>query len=112
MARYIRDVFTLEYKWVEDEPAHFTKPKAATDRPAFHVIRDLEPYKSPITDEVIGGRRQHREHMAAHGVIEMGNEKPKPRKRVEMAPAGPDVKQALEMLQAGYRPPPIDPKLD
>lgn len=48
------------------------------------VIRDIEPYKSMVTGERIPGRRQHRDHLRAHGCIEVGNEfkvpeRPKPR---------------------------------
>lgn len=43
------------------------------------VMRDIEPYRSMITGERIQGRRQHRDHLKAHGCIEVGNETPKPR---------------------------------
>ena len=38
------------------------------------VIGDIEPYRSVATGEVIGGRRQHREHLRSHGLTEVGNE--------------------------------------
>lgn len=38
------------------------------------VIKDIEPYKSMITGETITGRRQHRDHLRAHGCVELGNE--------------------------------------
>ncbi len=41
------------------------------------IMRDVEPYRSVITREVIGGRRQHREHLREHNCIEIGNEVPK-----------------------------------
>lgn len=40
------------------------------------VLPDTKPYQSMVTGEVIGGRRQHREHLRQHGLIEIGNEKP------------------------------------
>lgn len=38
------------------------------------VMGDIQPYKSMATGEVIEGRRQHREHLKSHGLIEVGNE--------------------------------------
>lgn len=39
----------------------------------FYVVPDIQPYRSMVTGELIGGRRQHREHLSAHGVVEVGN---------------------------------------
>lgn len=41
------------------------------------VMRDIEGYVSPIDGKWVGSRSEHREHMKKHGVIELGNEKPK-----------------------------------
>ena len=38
------------------------------------VVRDIEPYKSMITGEMITSRSTHRDHLRAHGCIEVGNE--------------------------------------
>ena len=43
------------------------------------VMGDIQPYKSVVTGEVVGGRRQHREHLRAHNLVEIGNEKVKPK---------------------------------
>jgi len=37
-------------------------------------VPDIQPYKSMVTGEMIGGRAQHREHMIRHNLIEIGNE--------------------------------------
>lgn len=42
------------------------------------VIPDVEPYRSIVTGELIGGRRQHREHLRAHDLVEVGNERRPP----------------------------------
>ena len=45
------------------------------------VAADLAPYRSMVTGEMITSRSQHRSHLKAHGLIEVGNEKmpaPKP----------------------------------
>lgn len=39
------------------------------------VIRDIEPYKSMIDGTMIDGRKRHRDHLRAHGCVEVGNEK-------------------------------------
>jgi hypothetical protein len=41
------------------------------------VMRDIDGYQSPIDGKWVGSRSEHREHMKRHGVIELGNEKPK-----------------------------------
>ena len=38
------------------------------------IMPDIQPYKSMVTGEMIGGRAQHREHMIRHNLIEIGNE--------------------------------------
>lgn len=97
MARYIKDIFSGEYRWIDDESGvvmRFGTPDHRRKGP--YVIPDIEPYRSVITGEVISGRRQHRDHLRAHGCIEVGNEKPKPPQRPEMSPAGPDIKIELQ----------------
>lgn len=47
-------------------------PKRAGAGPM--VMQDIAPYKSAVDGSVIGGRRQHREHLRAHGCVEVGNE--------------------------------------
>lgn len=86
MSRYI----WRDGHWVElDMDAPRPKPVAPM------IMRDVEPYRSVITREVIGGRRQHREHLRAHGCIEVGNEmivpKPEP-----LPPIAPDIIRAME----------------
>ena len=38
------------------------------------VIRDIDPYKSMVTGEMITSRTRHRDHLRAHGVVEVGND--------------------------------------
>ena len=38
------------------------------------IMPDIAGYKSMVTGEWIGGRRQHREHLKQHRMIEIGNE--------------------------------------
>lgn len=39
------------------------------------VIADIPAYQSTVTGEMIEGRRQHREHLKTHDLVEIGNEK-------------------------------------
>ncbi len=39
------------------------------------VMPDIQPYKSMIDGSTIGSRSYHRDHLKAHGCIEVGNEK-------------------------------------
>lgn len=43
-------------------------------RTSHNVIPDIQPYQSMVDGRMIGGRRQHREHLRAHQLIEVGNE--------------------------------------
>lgn len=55
---------------------HWTAEGSPVAR-SFYVMSDIEPYKSVIDGSVISSRSRHREHLRAHGCIEVGNERPK-----------------------------------
>lgn len=64
--------------WVQDPVTLKLIPKdeyQPRSDAGFFVMGDIQPYKSMITGEIVQGRRQHREHLRQHGVIEVGNEK-------------------------------------
>jgi hypothetical protein len=42
---------------------------------ALMVQSDITPYQSQVTGEMIKTRRQHRNHLKDHKLIEVGNEK-------------------------------------
>lgn len=63
--RYIQHPVTLELVPASE---YDPTPQAA------YVIGDIQPYRSMATGEIVGGRRQHREHLKAHRLIEVGNE--------------------------------------
>ena len=63
--RYIQDPVTLKLvPAAEYDPS----PRSA------YIIGDIDPYRSMATGEIVGGRRQHREHLKANRLIEVGNE--------------------------------------
>lgn len=62
------------------------------------VLSDVEPYRSIVDGSVIGGRRQHRDHLRAHGCVEIGNEVI-PRKGPQRPPEAEvvaDIKRSME----------------
>lgn len=62
----------------------------------IQVVKDIEPYRSVITKEIIGGRKQHRDHLKAHGCIEVGNEHGTPFQPSQVGGLGLDIKRAME----------------
>jgi hypothetical protein len=67
------------------------------------VIPDIDGYVSPIDGKFIGSRSEHRDHMKRHGVIELGNDKPKlggfrpsiPREQIRA-----EIKDTVERMKA------------
>lgn len=43
-------------------------------RSDYHIMGDIEPYRSMIDGSVISSRSRHREHLRAHGCVEVGND--------------------------------------
>ena len=66
------------------ERGHEPLPEGVT------VIPDIKPYRSMIDGSLITSRSQHREHLKAHGCVEIGNEtnKLQPRGPVDVNPQG------------------------
>jgi hypothetical protein len=96
--------------WIWDSAAGDFVPRseyrAKANTGGIQVIPDIKPYKS-VTGEVIGGRKQHRDFLRAHGLVEVGNEKPSAAPKPKMPDVRHDVKAALDMVRGGYRPGPV-----
>ena len=90
----------IEWKPIPEWRKRITEPA----RRGLYVVPDIQPYVSPLDGSVVGGRRQHRDHMRAHGVVEVGNEKPKPNRPKPLPDVRQDIRESFEMLKAGYRP--------
>ena len=98
--------------WVSPEEAAEIREKRSgnksrSDLPFPMIIADRVEYRSMIDGSMITGRRQHREHLAAHGCIEVGNETNLSTPQV--TPRGSiarDIKTAIEQIEAGYQAPP------
>lgn len=65
--------------WVQHPITHELIPKEEYNSPSDYnhknimVMGDIEPFISPITKEVISGRRKLRAHMREHGVTNIGD---------------------------------------
>jgi hypothetical protein len=68
----------------EAEEAWAAKEAMTIQQAGYHIIseeKNYKPYKSMKTGEIVDGRKQHREHLKRHGLVEVGNEQPKARKQ-------------------------------
>jgi hypothetical protein len=82
------------------DPEYRAPSRSALSGPM--VIRDIGEYRSTIDGSMITSRNQHRDHMRAHDVVEVGNEpvgslKPEDRTDRELGYA---IKRRLEEVQA------------
>lgn len=96
MRRYIKDVLTGKYRWIEDDGG-VTRYGGTGDRVprVFQIVPDIQPFVSPIDGKVVSGRAAKREHMKRHEVEEVGNEKLSPHRHVDMPRAASDVAQVM-----------------
>ena len=88
--RYIQDPVTLKLI-----PADEYRPRHESHSPM--IMGDIAPYRSMATGEIIGGRRQHREHLRQHQLVEIGNEVQK------AAPRRPDPTIKRDIINAVQR---------
>lgn len=66
-------------RFIWDKETHELVPADRYYRPqdsanAPMVMADISPYQSQVDGSMIQGRRQHREHLRQHNLIEVGNE--------------------------------------
>jgi hypothetical protein len=69
------------FRFIDGEMVEITGDREPSK--SFQVMPDIQPYKSMVTGEMINSRSQHREHLKAHRLVEIGNEtkhlQPKPK---------------------------------
>lgn len=58
----------------DNAPDHCGQPVQRIITAPSMVIDDIEPYKSMCDGSMVMGRRQHRDHLKRHGVIEVGDQ--------------------------------------
>jgi hypothetical protein len=59
---------------------------------------DIQPYRSMVTGEMIQSRSVHRDHLKAHGKIEVGNEKFEPAPPPQPTGIKEDIARAIDQL--------------
>lgn len=60
--------------YVDGEAIEVDQDYTSEPRPEYHVMPDIQPYRSMIDGSVITSRSRHREHLKAHGCVEVGND--------------------------------------
>lgn len=98
---HTEDIYRTVRDMDKDLPVHCgeTMERRIT---APYVVADIQPYQSMCDGSWITSRSQHREHLKAHGVIELGNEKlPTPPAKIAPPPGLKDtlIRVANEKLK-------------
>lgn len=94
-----------QHKFVPAE-AYYAAQAAQLHGRGPMIMTDISPYRSAVTNEVIGGRRQHRDHLRKHDLVEVGNERPVTGSKPQATPVASDIKDAIEQVAAGNAGPP------
>ncbi len=102
----------LDGKWMLPEEADKLRAERVdrSKRAEFGfpmIMRDIEPYKSMIDGSMITSRSAHREHLARHDCVELGNDMivPPAPSVIDRKEIIADIKTAIEQVEAGYIPP-------
>jgi hypothetical protein len=99
-------------RWIWDTaqgklvPAHEYRraPAARSELAAPMLIRDFqEPVKSMADGQYYTSKRHWRDHLKAHGMIELGNDMPEGKAPEPVFTPGA-IAEAYDQLEAGYRP--------
>jgi hypothetical protein len=64
-------------RYIQDPITHELIPAdqyESRNESGIHVMGDIQPYRSMIDGSIITSRSKHREHLRAHGCIEVGND--------------------------------------
>lgn len=73
---------------------------AGEPRGAHYVMPDIQPYTSMIDGSTITSRSHHREHLKAHGCIEIGNDSSVLNPKPQPIKPPPGLKQTLIQVAA------------
>jgi len=93
-----RNVARGRFYWNGKDWVPYAPHAAGGKGRGLQVVRDIEPYRSVITGERVGGRRQHRDHLRAHGCVEVGNDMPTSKTpAVDRESIRQDLKRAVEV---------------
>lgn len=64
----------------------------------YHIMPDIKPYRSMIDGREISSRSTHREHLRAHGCIEVGNETKHLMSKVRPLESPPGLKETIAAI--------------
>lgn len=65
------------WRWINGELVKVSGDQGPKKAKGLQIIKDIEPFQNIAIDNgYIGGRRQKRDMMRAHNLIEVGNERP------------------------------------
>jgi hypothetical protein len=101
LCRACADWHSLDEPWPSACASHFRVRSARSDLPRPTVISDsLDGIQSMVSGERFDSKSELRRHYKANGVIEVGNEKIKPKDNddIPIAPIEREVAQAFETL--------------
>jgi hypothetical protein len=78
-----------------------TEGTCVPEKPSHQIMKDIAPYKSMITGEEITSRSRHREHLKAHGCIEVGDQVKYMVKNIRRPESPPGLHEAIQ--RAAYK---------
>lgn len=64
----------MRKSWVQINGELVEKGDYVPEPQAHYVMADIQPYRSMVDGRMIQSRSAHREHLRAHGLVEVGNE--------------------------------------
>ena len=89
----------MKRSYIQIEGVLYEKGTEPNTRVAPDVLPDIEPYTSMITGETITSRSRHREHLKAHGYVEVGNDSSLNRPYKGIPDAAPQRRKELLIAQ-------------
>lgn len=97
-------VFDRETKKMVPAAEYYAKQHKGTKRsslPCPQVMRDIQPFVNVAVDgKEISSRSQKREMMKEHGLVEVGNEAPRPRRVIKPKGVRESLRRSLQQLGA------------
>ena len=89
----------MRKSYIQIDGVLYEKGTEPSTRVAPDVLPDIEPYTSMITGETITSRSRHREHLRAHGYVEVGNDSSLTRPYKGIPDAAPQQRKELLIAQ-------------
>lgn len=72
--RYAKDFgywYDLDTGEIEGRAGEYHQSRPVEQKTGLYVIKDIEPYESPLGTGLIGSRRERREELKRHGLREV-----------------------------------------